>query len=426
MNSRLPDTPLPIAQTWDSPWAGGMSKASGAGAVSDERQITIIRDTRSFDAFQPEWQRFLASEVQGSSFNNEPVNVRFLLESAGNTLPFVIVVSRHGETQCVAPFQVVRRPFKLGVGGFHIAPVTVRRLELFGDDFIYGKNCVPRECVPLIFAALRRSQRHFDLVSLCYPDASSALWQYCVNLLSTRRGRPPVGTLSTIQRVHQVRLCSTHESYLASLNSNTRQALRRNTRRLLKDGRGRLVKVTRPEQVSEFLDQFDRVFQRTWQAKTLGYYPRNSAHAKRRFESIASRGWLRSYVLERDGSPVAFEQGFQYRNTFYCTECGFDPAWAEYGPGMVLMHLILEDLFKEDRPSLLDFGFGDAAYKRSFANAGYDAGYIELAVSDFGRHLLVLQRALESSSTYARTALAKLGLDGIVSRLAARKRWSKG
>jgi hypothetical protein len=84
--------------------------------------------------------------------------------------------------------------------------------------------------------------------------------------------------------------------------------------------------------------------------------------------------------------------------------------------------LVIEDLYKEDRPELLDFGFGDAAYKRSFANAEHDAASLYLVPRNVWRHLLTLQRGLNYLDVNVRSLLVKSRLDGLVRRILKHKK----
>lgn len=387
-----------------------------------ELQVSTIRSREELTRFLPEWREFLASGVQGTHFHNDPVNVEFTLESQRNLAPLFVVVRRQGRIVCLAPFYISRQRFKLQMSVLTLGSLPIRMLKLFGDRILYANDCPVRDCFDAVLAELRRQRRQFGLIFLYNVNSAEALGQYCAELSS--RGGPfrPVLASAAVEKVHQVRIDSTHEAYMASLTPSTRQELRRKTRRLLNDNCGQLVKVTRPEQVPEFLDQLDRVFRETWQAKTFGYQSRNTDQQRQHLERFAAHGWLRSYILLQNGQPIAFELGYQYGGVYYGEECGFDPAKSSLGPGSVLLHLVIEDLFKEDRPRLLDFGLGDAVYKRSFANSEHEAASMHLASWNIWRCLLALQSGLNSLSAGVRALLVKSRLDGLVRRLLKHKK----
>jgi CelD/BcsL family acetyltransferase involved in cellulose biosynthesis len=387
--------------------------------------VTVLRRHAELEAFYPEWQA-LVPQATGTSYANDPDHVRYLLASHADWAPLILVARRHGRVECVAPLHVRRKVFRLQLSALTLASIPVRQLELLGDDFLFRRGAAAAECVAAIFDKLQQQARHFDLAFLAYPPCAGALWQHCLGGPGAGRGQRLAVGLTRTERVPQLELtAANHDAYMASLNANTRAALRRNARRILKDGRGEFLKITQPQQVASFLDQLDEVYRKSWQAKVVGYYPRNAEPERRHLEELAARGWLRAYLLRRDQQPVAYELAYQYGGVVYGTECGFDPEAAALGPGMVLIHLMIEDLFQTDRPRLVDFGFGDAAYKRSFANSGYEAGYLHMAFSSAGRQLLALQQALDTISAQGRKVLTTLRLEGLVRRLLFRqRRWS--
>jgi uncharacterized protein (DUF2384 family) len=392
------------------------------GIASVERQVSTIRTMAGLSQFVPEWKEFLTRGAYGATFHNDPANVELALVNDEGLSPLFVVVRRQGHIECLAPFYINRTRFRLKLSVLTLASLPIRLLKLFGDRIIYSKDCLPRESFEAVFVELRQHLKLFDLVYLYNLDCSEPLWNACAELSSRRAPFQAMLASAGIEKVHQVQITSTHEAFLASLTSSTRQELRRKTRRLLSDNHGKLVKVTRPEQVAEFLEKLDVVFRNSWQAKTFGYRPRNTQAQRQRFEVIASRGWLRSYLLVQDGQPIAFELGYQYGGQYYGEECGFDPSRAQLGPGAVLMHLVIEDLFKEDRPKLMDFGFGEAAYKRSLGNIAHDAASLYLAPPNGWRHLLRLQRVLNFLDVRVRPLLVRSRLDRLVRRLLKHKK----
>ncbi len=70
--------------------------------------------------------------------------------------------------------------------------------------------------------------------------------------------------------------------------------------------------------------------------------------------------------------PVAFWHGNAYRGSFGVISTGFDPAYAEDRPGTYLLMRAVEDLSADGSAQVIDFGFGDADYKRHFGD-----GFVE-------------------------------------------------
>jgi CelD/BcsL family acetyltransferase involved in cellulose biosynthesis len=65
---------------------------------------------------------------------------------------------------------------------------------------------------------------------------------------------------------------------------------------------------------------------------------------------------------------LAFSVAHQYRGVVNSQEMGYHQDFAKYSPGKVLLYLIIRDLHADGSVRLLNFGMGDAEYKRWFAD----------------------------------------------------------
>ena len=84
------------------------------------------------------------------------------------------------------------------------------------------------------------------------------------------------------------------------------------------------------------------------------------------------RGWLNAWVMYIDSAPCAFEIGHIYGGTFFSAAKGFDPEYTRDNVGTFLQMRMFEDLCSDPAVKAVDFGFGDADYKRRCATRGWD------------------------------------------------------
>lgn len=77
---------------------------------------------------------------------------------------------------------------------------------------------------------------------------------------------------------------------------------------------------------------------------------------------FAARGWLRFYRLRRRGAPIAVIYAFACRGRLYLYLGGFDPAWAKFGPLVLLMGYAFDEALREGL-SEADFLRGSEPYK---------------------------------------------------------------
>jgi hypothetical protein len=101
----------------------------------------------------------------------------------------------------------------------------------------------------------------------------------------------------------------------------------------------------------------------TWQARELGHllYANDLAN-------VARRHWLRSFLLLSGENALAFVCGYQGMGVFVYEQVGYDQQWSKFSPGTILLYRLLEKLYQNDTPACLDFGEGEAEYKRELKN----------------------------------------------------------
>ena len=224
------------------------------------------------------------------------------------------------------------------------------------------------------------------------------------------------------QTCHLLSVEGTIEEFLAPKSKKSRHEFDRRRRKVFRELPGtRFERITEFGQVKKFLDQVDVVYADSWQARTFGYRPRNTERECTMLEWVARKGWLRSYLLTCSQQPLSYHIAYQYRGICYLSEKAFASAYASYDPGLVETLLIFEDLFKENSPHTVDFGFGDLDFKRRFSNRSYEGCPVYVLRPNRYMLLLHAQRFINSVCEKIRSALIATRLDRVVRRLVKHK-----
>jgi hypothetical protein len=187
-----------------------------------------------------------------------------------------------------------------------------------------------------------------------------------------------------------------YDAFLASLSKQSRTGLTRYARKLERDFDGRLEvrRVSRPDQLDEYFDDAEAVASLTYQ-RGLGVGVRDDdAHRRRTLLSL-EKGWFRAIVLRLDDRPVAFCNGEAYGGRFAYGIPGYDPAYRDYRVGNYVLAKLIEDLCADPDVSVLDFGFGDAEYKRRFGDRSWQEADVHVFAA----------RARPATVNVARTAV---------------------
>jgi hypothetical protein len=173
-----------------------------------------------------------------------------------------------------------------------------------------------------------------------------------------------------------------------------------------------------PDEVKPFLDAASTINRQTYQFRLFGESVDNDGASVASGRRAAFVGAFRSFILWHGDIPLCFILGHQRADgTYEHRQTGYDPAWRDIAPGIVCNLLMLRHLYTVDRPVLLDFGSGDADYKRLFSNESCMTANPVL-VPRRPRYMLAIWtfRFFDTSNALAVRTLQKLGLKEWIKR----------
>lgn len=208
------------------------------------------------------------------------------------------------------------------------------------------------------------------------------------------------------------------DEFFKKLGRKHRQWIRHLPRVLEKDCPGRVTQrcFSSEEDVSWLYNDVEKVAARTYQ-RGLGVGFINSHEDRSRLALAVSKGWLRAYVLYVDGNPCAFWIGTLYKKTFYLDFTGYDPLYQKYSPGIILFVKMLEAVITEGVQTI-DFGFGDAVYKRRFGdNQWQEISTVIYASTIRGKALHIMNFCASKLSLLGRVTMEKSELSDKVKKL---------
>jgi hypothetical protein len=382
-------------------------------------EVSVIRDKEDLQRAIPEWRDFVSSTSRGSCFFNDPDVIEFDV-CQGDVLPFIVMVRQAGVLQCVAPLRVQPSGFQLQFSVFTLATFPVQLMTMWGNGFIFRKDAAVGECCAQIFDTVRAD--NFDLIFLNAVETDSPLGNYCASNNYKPAGLRFARPARIIDHTYRLELPATFSEYLGTLGSNTRASLKRRAKKLIACHGAEMVRITSADQVPTFLNAVDEVYRDSWQAKRLGPNKFNNASELARFRHVAQHGWLRSYLLLGDRGPLAFQVAYQYGDALHACDFAFAQQWSKYGPGAVLMYLMLEDLYQDVSPRVVDLREGASGQKRSFRAVPHAVADCYVIRRNSWRHVIAAQRGLSEIEAVGRTVIMMTGLDNAVRRYLKPKR----
>jgi len=241
-------------------------------------------------------------------------------------------------------------------------PIRVARFVGHGAADQLGPVCAPDE--PGAIEALAASGRELGWqVLLADRLPGDGRWPRAVGGRTLTHESSPVIDVAGL----------TWDDYLAARSSNFRSQVRRKERKLERD-HGMTYRLSEggPEQLSRDLDSLFELHRARWREEGSGAFDDTREAFHRDFASVAAeRGWLRLWLAEVEGQPIAAWYGFRFAGADWYYQFGRDPQWDRSSVGLVLLAHTVRDAIESGQREykLLRGGEG---YKDRFATG--DAG----------------------------------------------------
>jgi CelD/BcsL family acetyltransferase involved in cellulose biosynthesis len=207
-------------------------------------------------------------------------------------------------------------------------PLRTVRLVGHGPADRLAPICAPADR-PRVAAALRRTLDTLGAdVFVADELPADEGWAGLIGGLTLRREASPVLPARGMD----------FPAFLASRSRNFREQVRRRERALRRHHDVAFRLTEDPEALDADLDVLYRLHEARWeeQSSTFTEGPPRDFH--RAFARLAlERGWLRLWLLEVDGEPVAAWQGFRYAGSEWYYQSGRETSWDWRSVGFVLL-----------------------------------------------------------------------------------------
>lgn len=367
-------------------------------------QVETIESAADFERLREEWTALLAASAADCLFLTWEWLFTWWKHLAAGRRPSVLTVRAGGELIAIAPLI-------LGARGWR-SLWCVRSVEFLGTGSVgsdYLDVIVRKGREETAAEALaERLSRGGRTLRLHQAGAEA-----CVTtaLAPRLRRRGWAAELATSDVCPFIRLAArTWPSYLAALEPGHRRDVQYALRRLARQFDVRLEQARSERERRESLSLLVALHHRRWGGRggsTAFHTPALLAFHDELSRRALERGWLRLFVLRLDGRPAAALYCFRYGRTFAYYQGGFDPAYARYSVGAVMVALSIKQAIEEGAQEY-DLLHGSEPYKFRWAREAREIGRVELYPPRLGaridRYAVELGRA---ARRMARRALAR-------------------
>jgi len=321
--------------------------------------ITTARSAAEIEGLLDPWRSLPWSRIE-----TDPEFFLTVCETRPEVIaPHVILVERDRRAVAMAVGRLEDVPLELRVGYKVLAAPTVRSLTLVNGGMAGVDDAALELLARELLGCLDR--READVLNMAKLELGSPAHEIAALRAPALRRRRFAGISPRLR----VSIPSSFDAFLEERSWNTRRNLTKHGKRFVKEFDGRFM-------IESFdsTGDFDRLVHDMAElnAKTykggLGVGFQNDAEHRLIVERCAHRGIFRAQLLSIDGEPKAFWCGFRYGGGFFSWLTAYDPELAAYRIGEFLMASLFRQLCDDPEVRFLDWGFGDAQYKRSFSD----------------------------------------------------------
>lgn len=288
------------------------------------------------------------------------------------TAPYILVAEVDGKPSAIALLRLERRQVRVRVGYWICCRQSCVSLTMgYGGLIGRWENDVARMVASRLNAALAEG-----VADMLYLDGIKVdgIMEGAADAVIPARQRIR-GALGEGGAPHYVvDLPASGDEFLAALPKRQRETIRSKTRRLHKDFQGQVEFRCSlgAEGVETIAHRLEKVAAKTYH-RQLGAGFQADAETISRMRVAADEGRFRCYSIEAGGETRCFYYGIMIGSSFYPSYTGYDPDFAEYDLGTLLLNFMVQQLCAE-QAKVLDFGGGDAFYKRRYATRSWQEG----------------------------------------------------
>jgi CelD/BcsL family acetyltransferase involved in cellulose biosynthesis len=348
---------------WLEP-TNGLSPSEPVRRVAARPPGLQVELTTDLDPLREDWSRL--SEESGNVFSTWEWNALWWRQFGRGRQPVVAVVRPSGgEVSAIVPLY-----------RWASWPLTVLRLMGHGHGDLLGPICAPgqgrADALSAALAAVR-----FDV--------------FIGDLMPADQGRASIAAAQVLQRTGYPILHfrgATWDEYLATRSHGFRKQVRGFPRRLQARYEVNFRLCTERADLDRDLDILFGLHRARFDEHERCLFCGSSEPFQRAFAAAAfERGWLRLWLLEVDGVPVAADYGFRFAGAEFGYQAGRDPEWDDRSVGFVLQTHVIGQACA-DGVSEYRFLEGPESYKYRYTEDDPGLVTIALAGSAPGRVVL--------------------------------------
>ncbi len=374
----------------------------GVPSQAPDQKLSCIRDFEAFLALKDDWNRLLSESANDTVFLRHEWLSSWWASYGGRAALNVLVLKKGSRLVAAAPLMThVDR----------MRGLPARKVSFIGDpswmvgDFIVGSGAKN---------AVRMFMEHildmsWDVAELRnVPEGSASIGQFSEMMESMSLDyRLAEGASSPFVRVEMP-----WKDFYASRSTRFKKSIRNKINKINKSGSVGVKRYSSPEEVARVLPVVFDIGLKGWKhtiRNAISSTPENRSFYSKLGAEMSALGRLDIWVLEFDGTPVAFEYHVRHGERTHALVADFDEGYRHISPGSVLDFNIMQHIF-ENGTKEYDMGCGDSFYKAHWSSTARKHLVLNFSRNTlYGRTLMFVEKRIVPILKTCKETLKKKG-----------------
>jgi len=339
-----------------------MIRPSQNARSSGPRQIHLLRSLEEARQILPVWERMHRSSSPLNPAVHPEIYFSEMKSAGADVEPYILLPGGNGRPEAMLVGRRMRHAVSCKVGYLDLLKPSLRCIFVdYGGLLGSYSDDVCRQVIDHLGRQLRTTDvqavifNHLRIDSLMYRLLNTST---CFHLRSH---------LPKVNAHWSMSLPEDMPMFYKRLSPKNRSSLKRYLKKLEQNHNIRVADCSGAQALPGALSDAAGISSLTYQHR-LDSGLVDDAATLDRLLTAAGHDLLCLHLMYVDDRPAAFQLGLKYQRTYYLQQMGFDPALGRLHVGTALFLKILERLCADPRLDRLDFGFGDAEYKRRYGD----------------------------------------------------------
>lgn len=333
--------------------------------INNEFEIKVIQSLIDCRKIIDDWNNLLTRTTSTNIYSDPDFFISMFNFRSDNSEPHIVLFYLENKLKgmIIGWKNKTKKKYNIGYLKFKSPFLDQLNIEI-GGIIVDGDKTTNIEI--LKYLSYQISSKEIDLLQISHIQFSHPTYHSLIN--SKISGVEPIYTKS-VNWVAKIRNDKTGEK-IEYNSPKTLSGIRRRERKLLKyfNNDLNILDFSNLNESEFFISAADKISRQSYQyAINVGI--KNTKVWHNIVTILAQKKFLAAYLLIHKEQPISYIFGFKFKDIFYLYATSYDNNYNKYSPGEYLRNKVIDILIGEGI-NFIDFGFGDADYKRLYGTEG--------------------------------------------------------